>query len=104
MGDVEVMQEVNGADDVVDHANHLYFLVVDIDHLPRVRRQFVDLRVVPHLHCPRLPHYHPPVFLPQSLQLSPPRLQILREAVVRREVLEVNEDEGLVLLGAARKL
>ena len=32
--DIEVVQEVDCANDVIDHADDLYLLVEDVDHLP----------------------------------------------------------------------
>lgn len=81
---------------MIDHADDLDLLIEDVDHLTKMRRKTIYLRVVPHLHGSDLTEYSLAVLADQLLQLTSSALQYLRQAAARWKVLKMYKNRWLI--------
>jgi len=104
VGDVEMVQEVECAHQVVYHAHYFDLLVVVVDYLSELGLQPIDLLVVAQPHLMGCGHSLVAVFPPELVQRLAAVAHNKAEAGLEGEVLEVNDDEGSLLRAAGESL
>jgi hypothetical protein len=92
--DVVVLQEVNCSCNVVDEPHNLYFLKEEVDELPLLGRQSVDLIVVTQFDFLDGLYRVAAHATSQSLQRRQSFLHDSRQTALRREIRKVDKDRS----------
>jgi len=82
---------------MINHANNFDLLVIDIDELPLVWLQFIDLLIVAHFDMINLGHQIFAILIQGFCQFTLFIFKYVFEDKSLRVVLEVNEEESIFL-------